>query len=172
MCKKMSKTLFRKILLLYALAWLLMGAVGGYYGYELAQSIPNLHERMMEDEEFTNKVISAFDSVSSLRNTSNIINMGALILGVASWAGLFMLWRPARIIYLVSLILSFIIAPIFNAQLIDALNTGVFAEINSQYQTPSFEPWSQIMLAITAFANGALLVVIFTNLGNNLFNKK
>lgn len=168
----MTKSYFRKILFLYALTWVFLGAIGAYYGYQIAQSIPDMHERLMSDEDFSEKVITNMNSLSSLTLVKNITNYTAIILGFVSWVGLYMLWRPSRLIFVASILVSYFISPIIGNIYTNELNKGILGEIMAQSNIPSFEPWSQIILVTMGLINGALLLIIYSNLSNHLFNNK
>lgn len=167
----MTKSQFRKFLLVYALITLVMGAIVGYCGYKKEQNMPNIHEKLMSDTLFSKGAASAFDSVSSLKQASNIVNATAIILGLVSWVGLFMIWAPSRIIFIFSLITTYAIAPVFNIKLVQAFESEQISNVTEVMQLNAFESPDQIMLAVSAFINGALYVMLATNLTKHLFEK-
>ena len=166
----MTKSYFRKILLLYAVTWIFLGAIGVYYGYQLAQNMPDIHGKLMTDEFISIEIKNKMDSLSTFTLIKSIINYSAIILGLISWVGLYLLWHPARLLFVASIVLSYFIVPVVsNVYSID-LNKGVLSEMIAQSNIPSFEPWSQLALVTMGLISGVLLTIIFSSLGNQLFN--
>ena len=165
----MTKTQFRRILWLSALVTLLMAVIGGYYGYIIGQNSMGLHEKMMADKEFQNSIISSLNSISTIKLVNSSVGTIAILLSIASWVGLFFFWTPARVIFVISLPITYIIAPVTSTLLSLAMQNELPPELIAPPNILILEAASQSLVAISAIIQGALLIILFSNMSKHLF---
>lgn len=165
----MTKAQFRKILWLSALVALLMAFIGSYYGYLIGQNSMELHEKLMSDKEFQNRITNSFNSISTIKLVNSSVGAIAILLSVISWVGLFFFWAPARVIFIINLPITYIIAPVTSTLLTMAIQSELPPELTRPPNIPMLEAASQSLIAISALIQGALLIILFSSIGKNLF---
>jgi len=165
----MTKTQFRKVLWLSALVALLMAVIGGYYGYLIGQISMGLHEKLMSDKEFQNSITSSLNSISKIKLVNSSVGAIAILLSIISWVGLFFFWAPARVIFVISLPMTYIIAPATSTLLSMAMQSELPPELITPPNIPILEAASQSLIAISAIIQGALLIILFSNMSKPLF---
>lgn len=146
-----------------------MAVIGGYYGYLIAQSNTGLHDRLMSDKEFQNSITSSLNSISTIKFVNSSVGAIAILLSIVSWVGLFFFWAPARVIFVINLPITYIIAPVTSTLLSMAIQSELPPEFTTPPNIPMLEATSQSLVVIGALVQGALLIVLFSNMGKPLF---
>ena len=142
----MTKAQFRKILWLSALVALLMAVIGGYYGFLIGQNSMGLHEKLMADKELQNSITSSLNSISTIKLVNSSVGATAILLSIVSWVGLFFFWAPARVIFVISLPITYIIAPVTSTLLSMAIQSELPPEFTAPPNIPILEAASQSLV--------------------------
>jgi hypothetical protein len=155
----MNQSQFRGLLIVYAVGWLILAAFSGYLGLLLGA------EALMSDEALQPQAATARETVLGL--LMGLLAFGGTVLAVVAWLGLFVFWKPARILYAIYLGLVYLALPSVGGILHSSEQANVSASLLLQLQSP----WIEALESITALLEGAILVIVFSRVGAHLFEK-
>jgi hypothetical protein len=156
----MNQSQFRGLLIVYAVGWLILAAHSFYYGLLLAE------ETLMANEAPQPQAGSAWESVLWFLG-GGLVGFGGTMLAVVAWLGLFVFWKPARVLYAVYLALVYVLVPLVGGVLLSSGEVDVTTSVVSPLQMP----WLQALRSIISLLEGAILVVVFSGVGAHLFEK-
>ena len=167
----MTRRLFRDILLVYALYWLIAVAYSIYVGTTLGPEAGKAAAELINNKELMQELVAHTEQSSQIQSIRWSITIITSCLIVITWIGLFKFWKPARILFLINLGLIYLLSPIVDYYFTIQLMESPLAEFYNSLYLMSQNPIVKILGTVGTAISTCIAMIIYTCSGKTLFDE-
>lgn len=165
----MNRRRFRDLLLVYLAVAILGAAYGLYVGVSAGRSAGDLVAKINFDQDLQKEITEFQRTVSDRQSRISIITSITMLLVIIAWIGLFLFWKPARILFCTYLVFAYLIRPWlgsgFEGVPVDSALYGFYCSIFMERPNAI----ATILATLNIAFDTIIVIVIFSSAGTKLF---